>query len=255
MSWFNWLNWFTGRSTPPPKALASVRGAMVRGGSVRLRPKRHKSITLPPVKDVAAPGNQSEARKAKRHARREQLYLVVRGAFTHAGVLSATYRFKVLSLDQAGNEFLVMVDVDQFFDHRIEKLAEVETRIVQTAKTGYDMRVTAVYWRVATPAAVQDSETVAGAAVKAAVVKHPGAANPVPRKTSSFRHDAIQDDELAASKRARAASAIRPVAADAAGKARNSPRSYALLTGFEDTEMPESARMPALSATQYGDLN
>jgi hypothetical protein len=32
-----------------------------------------------------------------------------------------------------------------------------------------------------------------------------------------------------------------------------SPRSYTLLTGFEDTEMPES-NSPALSSTQYGDL-
>ena len=256
MSWFNWLNWFTGRSTPPPKALASAPGSVVRRGGVRLRPARHKSISLPPAKDVAAPANHSEARKVKRHARREQLYLVVRGAFTHAGVLSATYRFKVLSLDQTGNEFLVMVDVDQFFDHRAEKLAEVEARIVQTAKTGYDMRVTAVYWRVATPAAIRNSETVARAAVKAAVVQHPGAANPVPSKTSSFRYSSIQDDELAASKPALvAASADRSVAANAAAKARNNPRSYALLTGFEDTEMPESARMPVLSATQYGDLN
>lgn len=202
------------------------------------------------------PGNHSGARKAKRHARREQLYLAVRGAFTHAGVLSATYRFKVLSLDQAGNEFLVMVDVDQFFDHRAEKLAEVEARIVQTAKTGYDIRVTAVYWRVATPAALRNSETVARAAVKAAVVQHPGAASPVPRKTSNFRFDPIQDDEVAAFKRALvAAPPNRSVAADAAGKVRNSPRSYTLLTGFEDTEMPESASAPVLSATQYGDLN
>jgi hypothetical protein len=28
-----------------------------------------------------------------------------------------------------------------------------------------------------------------------------------------------------------------------------------LLTGFEDTEMPESTSTPVLSATQYGDLN
>ena len=37
-------------------------------------------------------------------------------------------------------------------------------------------------------------------------------------------------------------------------KVKSGPRSYALLTGFEDTEMPESASSPALSSTQYGDL-
>ena len=33
-------------------------------------------------------------------------------------------------------------------------------------------------------------------------------------------------------------------------------RSYTLLTGYEDTEMVDpDARAPALSTTQYGDLN
>jgi len=36
---------------------------------------------------------------------------------------------------------------------------------------------------------------------------------------------------------------------------RSGPHSYTLLTGFEDTEMPEMpVSAPALSATQYGDL-
>jgi hypothetical protein len=38
-------------------------------------------------------------------------------------------------------------------------------------------------------------------------------------------------------------------------KTRSRPHSYTLLTGFEDTEMAESASSPALSSTQYGDLN
>ena len=250
------FNWFFGKSVPSGAFFDKDNESMVRNNRGRSQLARDKRSSSTPTRVAADPTNRSEGRKIKRHARREQLYMAVRGAFTHAGVLSATYRFKVLSLDQTGNEFLVMVDVDQFFDHRAEKLAEVEARIVQTAKTGYTMRVTAVYWRVATPAAIRNSETVARAAVKAAVVQHPGAANPVPKKTSSFRYGSIQDDELAASKPALvAASADRSVAANAAAKARNNPRSYALLTGFEDTEMPESARMPVLSATQYGDLN
>ena len=44
--------------------------------------------------------------------------------------------------------------------------------------------------------------------------------------------------------------------ADGRGPGRSAPRSYTLLTGFEDTEMPDApAMVPALSATQYGDLN
>lgn len=33
------------------------------------------------------------------------------GAMTRAGVLSASYKFKVLSLDRLGSEFLVMMDL------------------------------------------------------------------------------------------------------------------------------------------------
>jgi hypothetical protein len=43
-------------------------------------------------------------------------------------------------------------------------------------------------------------------------------------------------------------------ATDASVKQRSGLRSYTLITGFEDTEMPESSAAPALSATQYGEL-
>jgi hypothetical protein len=175
-------------------------------------------------------------------------------------VLSATYRFKVLSLDQAGNEFLVMMDVDQSFDHRAEKLADIEAKVIQIAKTRYEIRVMSVYWRVSTSAAARSTKAVAPEVapelVQAVTVQTPEAVSPAPRKTPNFRYDPIQDDEVAAFKQALvAASANSPVTADATGKARSGPRSYTLLTGFEDTELPESASTPVLSATQYGDLN
>jgi hypothetical protein len=43
--------------------------------------------------------------------RREMLYAVVREAMVRAGVLSSTYKFKVLSLDPRGRQFMVMVDL------------------------------------------------------------------------------------------------------------------------------------------------
>lgn len=229
---------------------------MVRDSRRRSRSTRDKAPSLPPARLAVEPGNRSEERKVKRHARREQLYLAVREAFTHAGVLSATYRFKVLSLDQAGNEFLVMMDVDQSFDHRAEKLADVEARIVQTAKTRYEIRVTSVYWRVSTSAVARSTKAVAQEVVQAAALQVPEAVVPAHRQTPNFRYDPIQDDEVAAFKQALvAASANSPVPADATVKARSGPRSYTLLTGFEDTELSESSSTPVLSATQYGDLN
>jgi hypothetical protein len=62
--------------------------------------------SLPPAGDAATSGDGS---RLKRHARREQLYVVIRDAMTRAGVLSASYKFKVLSLDQPGENFMVML--------------------------------------------------------------------------------------------------------------------------------------------------
>ena len=232
-------------------------GPVVRAAHGRPRPTRDKPVSLPPDRLVVDAASRSDERKVKRHARREELYQAVREAFTHAGVLSATYRFKVLSLDQAGNEFMVMTDVDQSFDHRAEKLAEIEAKIVQIAKTHYEIRVTSVYWRVSTSAVTPSTRAGAPKPAQPAAIENREATSPFPKKTPDFRHDPIQDDEVAAFKQALvAASANSPVSVDtAAGKARSTPRSYTLLTGFEDTEMPESASTPVLSATQYGDLN
>lgn len=254
------FNWFSGKSTPPAVAPDKDSGPLIRDIQGRSLSMRDKAATLPPDKPAVDSGNRSEERKLKRHARREQLYQAVREAFTHAGVLSSTYRFKVLSLDQAGNEFMVMVDVDQSFDHRDEKLADIEAKIVHIAKTHYEIRVTSVYWRVCMTAAVASDKTAVAKLVQAAEAQHPEAANATVRKTPPLRYEPIQDDEVAAFKQAlgaasSSASASRPASADTAGKVRNSARSYTLLTGFEDTEMPESTRTPVLSATQYGDLN
>ena len=241
---------------PPVVAPGTDSGSGVRDIQGRSRILRDKPVALPPDRLAVDPGNRSEERKLKRHTRREQLYQAVRESFTHAGVLSATYRFKVLSLDQAGNEFMVMMDVDQSFDHRAEKLADIAAKIVQTAKTHYEICVTSVYWRISMSDAPSIDKAAASKLAQPAVTQSRDAVNPAPRKTPNFRYDPIQDDEVAAFKQALvAASANSPVSTDATGKARRNPRSYTLLTGFEDTEMSESASTPALSATQYGDLN
>ena len=61
----------------------------------------------------AAPPPNPANRKHERMARRELLYAVVREAMVRAGVLSSSYKFKVLSLDPRGRQFLVMVDLAQ----------------------------------------------------------------------------------------------------------------------------------------------
>ena len=80
--------------------------------------------------------------------RREALYMVVRDAMVRAGVLSASYKFKVLALDPRGQQFLVMMDLAREYGSEAVRLSEIESLIAQTAKTRHEITVTAVYWRI-----------------------------------------------------------------------------------------------------------
>ncbi|RYX90065.1 MAG: hypothetical protein EOO28_30870 [Comamonadaceae bacterium] len=238
------MNWFSGKAAAAEKARA-----------------------LPAPRAPADAAHRGEERKVVRHARREQLYVAVRESMTRAGVLSAMYKFKVLSLDQAGNQFLVMMDLGQASSNQPEKLGEIETAIMQLAKARFEITVTAVYWRfdaqVAVgrpPAAVDAARKASLAAALARSARAPEEAGQTDRPPSSSRpYEPIQPEEVAAFKRA-LATANAANAAPAArpgpdGQVRSGPRSYTLLTGFEDTEMTESPTLPSLSTTQYGDLN
>ena len=146
------FNWFSRKSE-------HVKAAGDEGNA--LRASRSRSVAKPgkaqliAQKPVAAPTSPDETRKTKRHARREQLYVAVRESMTRAGVLAASYQFKVLSLDQSGDEFLVMLDLDQIVCRQAEKLAEIEAVIVQTAKARFDILVTTVYWRLEAKAVLE----------------------------------------------------------------------------------------------------
>jgi hypothetical protein len=234
---------------------------------------------------TAQPAN----RKQERMARRELLYAVVREAMMRAGVLSSSYKFKVLSLDPRGRQFLVMVDLAHGASGEMTRLAEIEALVAQQAKQRHDILVTAVYWRanehvavgVPPPRSQQDlarlrretggdsapaplSEEISRPAeLRAAPPEVPAPAAP----RAAARLDPLRQDEvdafrqaLAASVRGEAALAViaaqrtAPAAATAAATA--AAQSYTLLTGFEDTELVDHGEDPAeqLSGTQYGEL-
>ncbi|MES2785605.1 MAG: hypothetical protein V4684_09095 [Pseudomonadota bacterium] len=246
-------------------------------------------------------------------ARRELLYQVVRDSMMRAGVLSSSYKFKVLSLDARGRQFLVMCDLARDYGGETSRLAEIEALIAQAAKARHDIVVTAVYWRMNEHVAVGDPVSVASRKTEPAEVN----SSPMPLESmpavldsapapliaqsepapvaapGPARFEPIQSDEVEAFRRALAAGAtsaaavaasaasaassrasatssaigvapLAPVMRDAAathgasakafdGSTRHGPQSYTLLTGFEDTEMPD-AKGPALSGTQYGEL-
>jgi hypothetical protein len=246
------FNWFSGKSgTAKPMALADAGVAARSNRPVAARGAVPAAASRP----VPDPTDRSEERKAKRHTRREQLYVAVRESMTRAGVLSSSFKFKVLSLDQRGDQFLVMMDVHPSMGAQVEKLSECEALIIQTAKTLFAIAVTSVYWRLDTKAEHGFIKTAAAESRPAPLEPSPPAAQAVKRPAGQ-RYEPIQDDEVNAFKQAlMAASAQHPSPApDASGKTRSGLRSYTLITGFEDTEMPESSAAPALSATQYGEL-
>ncbi|AEG94934.1 hypothetical protein [Ramlibacter tataouinensis] len=215
-------------------------------------------------------GRRASSRKGERSARRELLYLVVRDAMMRAAVLSASYKFKVLSLDGRGRQFLVMVDLAHGAVDDMARLAKVESAIVQGARTRHDIAVTAVYWRAGEPAGVGtpgprtprepssrpmplDSTPPSGPVPLQADAPAPAAAAATaaaaPARKASSRFEPIAEDEVAAFKQALASGVARPAAP------RQAAQNYTLLTGFEDTELGDPKLLgSSLSGTQYGDL-
>ncbi len=100
--------------------------------------------------------------RTERTERRERLYAVVREAMVRAGVLSAGYKFKVLSLDQRGHQFMVMVDLAREYGGETVRLSAIEALIVQTAQARFDIGVTAVYWRISDRVGIAAGGSCAG---------------------------------------------------------------------------------------------
>jgi hypothetical protein len=273
MSLFSWFS-----PKKPEKRHAEVPSS----GLSRMESTKPYSASRQDAGGHGQPAN----RKHERMARRELLYSVVRDAMVNAGVLSSSYKFKVLSLDARGRQFLVMVDLAQGAGADTVRLAEIEAMVAQTAKSRHDILVTAVYWRSNEHVAVGDPRAASKSAISRpaplAAQPEPRDSAPAPLRESPIsqpaeliaaplarghgRYEPLQADEVAAFKRALAAGVSGAEALNAAtggasaktfeGDAKHGPQSYTLLTGFEDTEMAEgdSPTPAALSSTQYGEL-
>ena len=138
------FSWFSRKPAPAkPRAAAEPSGLFNADATVPLQPGHQGKPLVEPQ-----PPEHAANRKNERMERRELLYTVVRDAMVRAGVLSASYKFKVLSLDQRGRQFLVMMDLAREYGGETVRLSEIEALIAQTAKTRYDILVTAVYWRI-----------------------------------------------------------------------------------------------------------
>lgn len=258
----SFFNWFSGKSGTGEGLAGKARSNHDSSGLTRderTRPvagAREKTVVPMPLSRTANAAERGGEQKSHRHARRELLYTAVREAMIRAGVLSASYKFKVLSLDPRGDQFMVMMDLAQEFGGQTERLTEIEVMIAQGAKSRYNIRVTAVYWRMNELVSVGRP---AHGGSRPPPLRHAGTAQAplaaAALKPAASRYEPIQADEVEAFKQALAAASPQGAAAENGAPARSGPRSYTLLTGFEDTEMPDSpALVPALSTTQYGDL-
>lgn len=261
------FSWFSSKRAPKRAVEADTSGYSV---PVVDRP----STNAAGRPETGSRQDQAKILKNERMERREWLYSVVREAMLHAGVLTASFKFKVLALDERGRQFLVMVDLAPQLGGDTGRLSKIESQIIQTAKARYDLSITAVYWRTnehvavgmprptraAGTSAVPTKASVAGAPVFAAdavAVKAPlpELAPAAPVGKASARFEPIQADEVAAFKKALAAASHSTPAVAAGQSVRSGPRSKSLDTGYEDTEMQHPENRPdALSTTQYGDL-
>lgn len=241
-----------------------------------LFPASRSTPSTPPARPQAtapagpAPG-EAGRRKNERMVRRELLYTVVRESMVRAGVLSSSYKFKVLSLDQRGSQFLVMVDLATEYDASVTRLNEIEAMVVQAAKDRFDIWVTAVYWRVTSSNALGARPTApatASAAPQPSTAAAPAAAPLIPPRLpatpptppmappAAQRYEPIEADEVAAFKQALQQAAETRTPDGEKGNPQEPRRSGPLLppsapTGFEDTVLHET---PELAPTQYGTL-
>lgn len=225
----SFLSWFGKRQTQPEAMPTSPSDMDVSDATLPMHP------AMAPAKST---------RRSERVQRRELLYGVVRESMTASGLLSAAYKFKVLSLDSSGREYLIMMDVPHEYLAEPGRIADMEGRIARSAKERFGMLVTAVYWRVNDMIAASPAvQHVAAAPVQQAHTV------PVPDRTAA--EEALVAEALAFKQSLAALSrtAAKPKqAAPAKGR-----RSADAQPDFSDTE-PFDSNSP-LGPTQFGGLN
>lgn len=208
------------------------------------RAARHAGLSFSDDDAASTPhghGKSSSApaspRRSERLERRELLYAVVRECMTGASMLSNSYKFKVLSLDSRGHQYLIMMDMASRNVIDPVRLAGVEMHIAKLAKARHELLVTAVYWRV------NEHINASQSSAQSDHIK----TLPVPR-----RFEPLKPSEMAAFKQA-LASVPAPVKFSAPGEIMRSSRRNPQPSRFPDTEIDD--RQSPLSGTQYGELN
>ena len=242
MAFFRWF----GKKAATPESAPSLTSDL-----------GHADATLPlhrPPHPTPHPhhGPEAGSRRSERLERRELLYGIVRECMTGAGRLSSTYKFKVLSLDSSGRQYLIMMDVPRAYLADPAHFAEIEGSIARSAKERFDILVTAVYWRVndlVTSGLSQHPQSHATAPAQ----RHepPERASVAP---TAHPYATLQQEEVLAFKRAVADAASRAAPHPPGEQVQSGRRNPAPLAqqDFGDTEPVDMAS--PLGVSQYGGL-
>ncbi len=143
----SWLNWFSSKNNKSPVNARAQHSDVLTSQQMDFTRPMSGNNTDVAQPATAASKQRLEQRRNERNAKRELLFQVVRESMVRVGVLSSAFKFKVLSLDQRGRSFLVMIELSAEFSGEVEKLAEIENMIAQTARHRFEIVVQAVYWR------------------------------------------------------------------------------------------------------------
>jgi hypothetical protein len=240
MSLFDWL---MPKSRHPKQAVSTATNAVL----PRQTSSGHAATT--PDTDL----------KTQRQERRERLYAVVREAMLRSEVLASRYKFKVLSLDTHGRQFLVMVDLLDARAVPPERFSTIEQLIISHAAQQHGMYVKSVYWRVNELATVAPPTPAphGSAQVERAATPVPQAPRVAPQQpTQAPVFDPIDQAEVLAFKKAIGALPSAKTEAIAGQLRTSGPHRPSVRTGYEDTQLLESPEDQAspLSRTQFGDL-
>jgi hypothetical protein len=193
--------------------------------------------------------DQRSDRSKARHLRRDQLFVAIREAMTRTGLLPSNYKFKVISEDQKGDEFVVMMSLVTVVGEPLPAFSEIEAMIMDSAQVRFEIVVSAVYWRLTEVAAPAKF-------VPPPLAMHAPAQPPVKPSKPKSPHETIEVDEVVAFQQALLAASAQGHSAppEKGSEIRRKKRSSTQMKDFQDTEMVESKPAPILSKTQYGDL-
>lgn len=238
MSLFSWL---FSKSPAKPAAPAEVND--------KLSSTQQPASAVDPMAEL----------KQQRHHNRESLYEVVRSVMLRSEVLSSHYKFKVLSLDTQGRQFLVMIDLLNDAALQPHRWSGIEQLMTLTALQHHDLQIKGLYWRLmmqpTTPTVVMPARSESAATPTAPAAAAVAASAPIAAPIHGF--EPIHEDEVMAFKKAIANANPADQSAPAAGKAAASvPRQAVPEHGYEDTQLlePEDGVSP-LGPTQLGGLD